>query len=195
MRKPSPTMIDALRSTRDSARGIVSARFEERTKECLVERKLADWTDAIPGSGTTWCTITQAGVEYLEMLDAQLIAEAEAAEDAAAVQQATAAEGAPVKPVTVHVDWTHREGQRLTGIVVFSLTKAQDDALTAQGREPQFQLTGGTRRKSVDLHNDYGAGHGFTAERITLDEGLRQAAAWLGITAPLDVRVDHEYAA
>jgi hypothetical protein len=45
--------------------------------------------------------------------------------------EADAAPAAEARPVTVHVDWTHREGDRLTGIVIFSLTQAEDDALKA----------------------------------------------------------------
>lgn len=103
-------------------------------------------------------------------------------------------QGPAAPPVAVRVDWTARDGESLTGIMSFSLTAAEDAALTAAGREPQFLLTGGTRRKTVRAFNAYSTTHFH--ETAPLDEVVRRAAAWLGLEGrTLVTEVVHEYRA
>lgn len=108
-------------------------------------------------------------------------------------QAAAAKEQQEQRPVVVHVDWTHREGTRITGIMLFGdLGPAEEQRLQDAGKEPQFLITGGTRRRTVDAFNDYGTEQ-FTADRADVASVAAQAAAWLGITAPLDIRERREY--
>lgn len=100
------------------------------------------------------------------------------------------APAAPRTPVTALVDWTSREGTTLRGIMTFAGIGAGD---TADGREPQFLITGGTRRKTMDASNDYDSNDQFR-DSGPLEDVAARAAAWLGLTGrPLDIKVDHEW--
>lgn len=89
-------------------------------------------------------------------------------------------------PVTVEIRWTHREGQRLTGLLEFP-------GVENTGREPQFLITGGMRRKTLDGFNDYDPADGFTAKG-TPEHVARLAADWLGLTGrELKIVTDHEW--
>jgi hypothetical protein len=94
-------------------------------------------------------------------------------------------------PVTVHADWTYREDDRVTGIMLFSLSPAQDQALTAQGREPQFLLTASAATDEVTAYNDYSDDR-FEAHG-TIDTVTTAAAQWLGLSVPLGLKVQREY--
>ncbi|MFD5079538.1 hypothetical protein [Streptomyces sp. NPDC058371] len=93
--------------------------------------------------------------------------------------------------IPVHADWTDRQRTRLTGILMFTLAPAHDSRLSAQGKEPQFHITGSTRTEQVTAFNDYGD------ERFhisgTLDNVARAAADWLGLSTPLNLQLHHEY--
>lgn len=96
-------------------------------------------------------------------------------------------------PIRVYADWTHRERTRITGILLFAaLPKELGTALSAQGTEPQFLITGSTRSDKVTATNDYGDERFHTSG--TLDDVTHGAARWLGATAPLELQVQREYA-
>jgi len=95
------------------------------------------------------------------------------------------------RPIPVNADWTTCERSRITGILMFVLPPAQDTALTSQGKEPQFLITGSTRTTKVTAVNDYGD-EPFQVSG-TLDHVTDAAAQWLGITTPLDLTVHREY--
>lgn len=94
-------------------------------------------------------------------------------------------------PVDVRLDWTGIDRSRTTGIMTFILNPEQDRTLTNQGREPQFLLTGTTGSDRFEARNDYGTER-FDGEG-TADQIAAAAAEWLGITAPLNLRIEREY--
>lgn len=104
--------------------------------------------------------------------------------------------GAPItqpEPITVHIDWTHREGERITGLMLFSLRTTDNFMVESQGRKPQFLLTGGTRRKTMTVLNDYNGVDQFHT-KAPPEEAARQAADWLGLNdRPLNVEIHKEY--
>lgn len=72
-RKPTPRMVEALRTGAAHQRGIVDVCADKRTHEGLVGRGLADW---IPGTKlgmrnvhTSYCVIIKRGRDYLATLD------------------------------------------------------------------------------------------------------------------------------
>jgi hypothetical protein len=98
------------------------------------------------------------------------------------------------QPVKVDVAWTHKDDEGTPkGMLNFTLPVDQDNALTAQGKIPQWLLTATSAdRTTVEARNDYGD------EQHTANGGLYKAvsaaAEWLGITAPLNIREVDEYA-
>ncbi|PPS89600.1 hypothetical protein [Streptomyces sp. MH60] len=94
-------------------------------------------------------------------------------------------------PVRVEIVWTRRDGTRLTGLMNV-ITPA--DRAPSNDREPQWHITGGTRRATLDAVNDYDPADSHTVLRATPDQAARAAAAWLGHTdRPVHVTTVHEW--
>lgn len=94
-------------------------------------------------------------------------------------------------PVRVEIVWTRREGTRLTGLM--NVIPPADRA-PAHDREPQWHITGGTRRATLDAVNDYNPADGHTVTRSTEAMAARLAANWLGYTTrPVNVVTVHEW--
>lgn len=103
------------------------------------------------------------------------------------------AEEAPAAPVRVYVDWTERRHNQRLGIMIFNLSKELDTTLTAQGREPQFRITRAANKAADGTHRYLVRDLEDTFKTTgALDHVAATAAAWLDITAPLDIQQDDE---
>lgn len=103
------------------------------------------------------------------------------------------APAADERPVPVEIVWMHREGDRLTGLMFLgTLAPADHAAIDATGKVDQWQITGGTRRATLDGFNDYAdEPHGF--RQLTPDDAARAAADWLGFTGrPVTLKITDE---
>ncbi|MDQ1041518.1 hypothetical protein QFZ75_008020 [Streptomyces sp. V3I8] len=73
-RKPTPRMVEALRTGAADKRGIIDVGADKRTHEGLVGRGMADWKQRQDLGASVWgaayCVITRAGRAYLAKLDA-----------------------------------------------------------------------------------------------------------------------------
>jgi hypothetical protein len=67
-RKPTPRMVEALRTALNDDRGIIEVSADKRTHEGLVGRGMADWQD-MGAHLTPYCVITKTGRAYLAELD------------------------------------------------------------------------------------------------------------------------------
>ncbi|MFJ4902934.1 hypothetical protein [Streptomyces sp. NPDC088727] len=73
-RKPTPRMVEAMRTGLTNPQGVIEPSADKRTHEGLVGRGMADWVQ--PGElgrdvwGVALCVITKKGREYLAKLDA-----------------------------------------------------------------------------------------------------------------------------
>lgn len=97
------------------------------------------------------------------------------------------------RPVPVEIVWTHRDDTRLTGLMFLGpLAPADHAAINATGKVDQWQITGGTRRATLDGFNDYAdEQHGF--RHLTPDDAARAAADWLGFTGrPVTLKITDE---
>jgi hypothetical protein len=118
-----------------------------------------------------------------------------------ALTQLKTAPAAPTTPaqkpsITVRVDWTEKVRGQMRGIMIFALSPEADEALTAQGKEPQFRIgraanrKPGTRIRPVlarSVEDD------FKARADDITTLARECAAWLGIDpAALDIHEDDE---
>lgn len=71
-RKPTPLMIEALRTGADHDKGVIEPSHRDSTLQGLVDRGLADWADHFAVYGTPGghlCVITEAGRAYLAELE------------------------------------------------------------------------------------------------------------------------------
>ncbi|QDN94952.1 hypothetical protein FNV58_01070 (plasmid) [Streptomyces sp. RLB1-9] len=94
------------------------------------------------------------------------------------------------RPVPVEIVWMHRDGTRMTGLMFMGTLPAADHAaIDATGKVDQWQITGGTRRATLDGFNDYAdEQHGF--RQLTPDQAARAAADWLGFTGrPVTLKI------
>ncbi|MFE4863241.1 hypothetical protein, partial [Streptomyces sp. NPDC056670] len=98
--------------------------------------------------------------------------------------------------ITAEFVWTQRDGARNTGLLNFTADTPAGRAVlatTTNDREPQFHITGGTRRTTIDTFNDYDSTDTFTADKSTPQDTAARAAAWLGYTATVNVKIIDEY--
>lgn len=87
------------------------------------------------------------------------------------------------RPVPVEIVWTHREGDRLTGMIQLGpLHPADAAAVEATGKEDQAHITGGRRRATLDAFSDYNPADGWTLTRVTPEAAARHLVDWLGFT-------------
>ncbi|WP_329289509.1 hypothetical protein [Streptomyces pseudovenezuelae] len=131
---------------------------------------LREWAKGMAGAGTTGASIAAIINEGADMI------------------APTYPEDRAVK-TKVHIDWTHRDGNRITGLMLFVV----DDSEVQLQREPQFLLTGGVRRKTLDVNNDYDPQDGFQVTG-TVEDVVKQAGDWLGLDdREFDIEVQHEW--
>ncbi|MEV7675043.1 hypothetical protein [Streptomyces sp. NPDC088752] len=73
-RKPTPRMVDAMRTGAARADGIIDVTADKRTHEGIVGRGMADWVPGYrlgrAGDLTSYCVLIKRGRDYLAKLDA-----------------------------------------------------------------------------------------------------------------------------